>query len=161
MIVILTDPDGDAASDEFQATVADSRGATRGRARTSSEILTYADVGDPSFVSRDGTKTFALVRLDEPIEDAVDDAADLAALVDAPAGVETTITGIPLVQHEFNQAIEQDLFQAEIDQPADRDADPARRLRHAGRRGAAAAHRRAGPADRRSRSSACWPASPR
>ena len=40
--------------------------------------------------------------------------SDLAALVDAPAGVETTVTGIPLVQHEFNQAIERDLFQAEI-----------------------------------------------
>ena len=29
-------------------------------------------------------------------------------------GVETTVTGIPLVQHEFNQAIERDLFRAEI-----------------------------------------------
>ena len=48
------------------------------------------------------------------VEAAVDDAEHLAALVDAPAGVETTVTGIPLVQHEFNQAIERDLFQAEI-----------------------------------------------
>ena len=65
-------------------------------------------------MSRDGTKTFALIRLDEPVEAAVDDAEHLAGLVDAPAGVETTVTGIPLVQHEFNQAIERDLFQAEI-----------------------------------------------
>ena len=79
-----------------------------------SEILTYADVGDPSFVSRDGTKTFALIRLDEEVEAAVDDAEHLAALVDAPAGVETTVTGIPLVQHEFNAAIEEDLFRAEL-----------------------------------------------
>jgi uncharacterized membrane protein YdfJ with MMPL/SSD domain len=113
MIVILTDPAGDAASDEFQASVAEAVAPLEGEAGVS-EILTYADVGDPSFVSRDGTKTFALVRLDESIEDAVDDADELAALVDAPAGVETTITGIPLVQHEFNQAIERDLFQAEI-----------------------------------------------
>ena len=79
-----------------------------------SEILTYADVGDPSFVSRDGTKTFALVRLDEDVEEAVDDAEHLASLVDAPAGVDTIVTGIPLVQHEFNEAIEEDLFRAEV-----------------------------------------------
>ena len=78
------------------------------------EILTYADVGDPSFVSRDGDKTFAVVRLTEEIEAAVDDAEHLAGLVDAPDGVETVVTGIPIVQHEFNEAIEQDLVRAEL-----------------------------------------------
>ena len=113
LIVILTDPDGDAGSEAFQATVAETV-APLADDPVVSEILTYADVGDPSFVSRDGTKTFALIRLDEEVEAAVDDAEHLATLVDAPAGVETTVTGIPLVQHEFNQAIERDLFQAEI-----------------------------------------------
>ena len=113
LIVILTDPDGDAASAEFQATVADTVAPLEDEALVS-EILTYADVGDPSFISRDGTKTFALVRLDEEVEDAVDDAEHLAGLVDAPAGVETIVTGIPLVQHEFNEAIEEDLFRAEV-----------------------------------------------
>ena len=113
LIVILTDPDGDAASEAFQATVAETV-APLADEPVVSEILTYADVGDPSFLSRDGTKTFALIRLDEEVEAAVDDAEDLAALVDAPAGVETTVTGIPLVQHEFNAAIEEDLFRAEV-----------------------------------------------
>ena len=113
LIVILTDPDGDAASLEFQATVAESVVPLTDEAVVS-EVLTYADVGDPSFVSRDGTKTFALVRLDEEVEDAVDDAEHLAGLVDAPAGVDTIVTGIPLVQYEFNEAIEEDLFRAEV-----------------------------------------------
>ncbi len=113
LIVILTDPDGDAASEAFQATVAETV-APLADEPVVSEILTYADVGDPSFLSRDGTKTFALIRLDEEVEAAVDDAEHLAALVDAPAGVETTVTGIPLVQHEFNAAIEEDLFRAEV-----------------------------------------------
>ncbi len=113
LIVILGDPDGDAASPEFQATVAESVAPLSDEAVVS-EILTYADVGDPSFLSRDGTRTFALIRLDEEVEDAVDDAEHLAGLVDAPAGVDTIVTGIPLVQYEFNEAIEEDLFRAEI-----------------------------------------------
>ena len=113
LIVILTDPEGEAASGAFQGTVAESVAALAEEPMVS-EILTYADVGDPSFVSRDGTMTFALVRLDEQVEDAVDDAEHLAGLVDAPAGVEVVVTGIPLVQHEFNQAIEEDLFRAEV-----------------------------------------------
>ena len=112
LIVILTDPDGDAASADFQGIVADAVAPLQGEAVVD-EILTYSDVGDPSFVSRDGTKTFALVRLNEEVEAAVDDAEHLAALVEAPAGVEAVVTGIPLVQHEFNEAIERDLFRAE------------------------------------------------
>jgi uncharacterized membrane protein YdfJ with MMPL/SSD domain len=113
MIVLFTDPDGDAASPAFQETVA---GAVAPLADdpTVDEIVTYADIGDPSFISRDGTKTFALIRLTEPLEEAVDDAEHLAALVDAPPGVETTVTGIPMVQHEFNEAVERDLVQAEL-----------------------------------------------
>jgi uncharacterized membrane protein YdfJ with MMPL/SSD domain len=113
LIVILTDPDGDAASEEFQATVSESVAPLEDEAVVS-EIVTYSDVGDPSFVSRDGTRTFALIRLDEDVEDAVDDSEHLAGLVDAPDGVETIVTGIPLVQHEFNQAIEEDLFRGEV-----------------------------------------------
>jgi RND superfamily putative drug exporter len=113
MIVIFTDPERDAASDTFQATVADAV-APLADEPTVDEILTYADVADPSFVSRDGTKTFALVRLTESIEDAVDDAEHLAGLVDPPAGVDAVVTGIPMVQHEFNDAVERDLVRAEI-----------------------------------------------
>jgi RND superfamily putative drug exporter len=113
LIVLLTDPEGDAASDRFQEVVRDAV-APLGDDPIVDEIVTYADVRDPQFVSRDGSKTFALVRLTEPIEEAVDDAEHLADLVDAPAGVDTIVTGIPMVQHEFNQAVERDLVRAEI-----------------------------------------------
>ncbi len=113
LIVIFTDPDADAASIEFQATVEEAVAPLAGEPIVD-EILTYADVGDPSFVSRAGDKTFALVRLNEDVEAAVDDSEHLASLVDAPAGVEATVTGIPIVQHEFNQAVERDLVQAEL-----------------------------------------------
>ncbi|MGH2446110.1 MAG: MMPL family transporter [Candidatus Limnocylindria bacterium] len=113
MIVLFTDPDGDAGSDAFQATVADAVEPLAGEPIVD-EIVTYADVGDPSFVSRDGTKTFALVQLTEELDAAIDDAEHLASLVEAPTDVETTITGIPMVQHEFNEAVERDLLQAEL-----------------------------------------------
>ncbi|HEX5040237.1 MAG TPA: MMPL family transporter [Candidatus Limnocylindria bacterium] len=113
MIVLFTDPDGDAASPAFQETVSDAV-APLADDPAVDEIVTYADIGDPSFLSRDGTTTFALIRLTQPLEDAVDDAEHLASLVDAPAGVETTVTGVPMVQHEFNQAVERDLVRAEL-----------------------------------------------
>jgi uncharacterized membrane protein YdfJ with MMPL/SSD domain len=113
LIVIFTDPDGEADSADFQATVSEAVAPLAGEP-TVDEILTYADVGDPSFLSRDGAKTFALVRIDQELEDAVDDAEHLAGLVEAPDGVETVITGIPLIQHEFNAAVERDLVQAEL-----------------------------------------------
>jgi len=113
LIVIFTDPDGAADSDAFQATVADSV-ARLAEEPTVDEILTYADVGDPSFLSHDGTKTFALIRLNEELEAAVDDAEHLAGLVHPPEGVETVVTGIPIIQQEFNEAIERDLVQAEL-----------------------------------------------
>jgi uncharacterized membrane protein YdfJ with MMPL/SSD domain len=113
LFVILTDPDGEADSDDFQATVADSV-APLADEPIVAEILTYSDVGDPAFLSRDGERTFALIRLNEDLEEAVDDAEHLASLVEAPDGVETIVTGIPLIQHEFNEAVERDLVQAEL-----------------------------------------------
>ena len=113
LIVIFTDPDGAADSEDFQSTVADAV-APLAEEPTVDEILTYADVGDPSFLSNDGAKTFALVRLNEELEGAIDDAEHLAGLVNAPAGIETVVTGIPIVQQEFNAAIERDLVQAEL-----------------------------------------------
>jgi uncharacterized membrane protein YdfJ with MMPL/SSD domain len=113
MIVILTDPAGDAASPAFQKAVADAV-APLADEPIVDEILTYTDIGDETFVSSDGTKTFALVRLTQEMEDAVDDVEHLADLVAAPDGVETVITGIPVVQHEFNEAVEQDLVRAEL-----------------------------------------------
>ena len=113
LIVIFTDPDGDAASTDFQRRV-DEAVAPLADEPIVDEILTYADVGDPSFVSRRGDKTFAVIRLNEDVEAAVDDSEHLASLVDVPPGVETTVTGIPIVQHEFNLAVEEDLVRAEL-----------------------------------------------
>ncbi len=113
MLVLFTDPDGDAASDAFQAQVA-AAVAPVAADPIVSEVLTFADVGDSGFVSRDGSKTFALVRIDRELEAAIDDAEHLASLVAAPEGVETVVTGIPLIQHEFNEAVERDLVQAEL-----------------------------------------------
>jgi RND superfamily putative drug exporter len=113
MIVIFTDPDGDAASPAFQEAVADAM-APLADEPIVDEMLTYADIGDETFVSEDGDRTFAVVRLTEEMEDAVDDVEHLAGLVEAPDGVETVITGIPVVQHEFNQAVEEDLLRAEL-----------------------------------------------
>ncbi len=113
MIVIFTDPTGDAGSEAFQGTVADAVAPLAGEPIVA-EILTYADIGEASFLSEDGTKTFALVRLTEEMEDAVDDVEHLAELVEAPDGIETIVTGVPMVQHEFNEAVEEDLVRAEL-----------------------------------------------
>jgi RND superfamily putative drug exporter len=113
MIVIFTDPDGDAASAEFQDTVSETMAPLEDEAIVD-DVLTYADLGDPSFVSNDGTMTIAVVQLTEGMEEAVDDVEHLAALVEAPDGVETIITGVPVVQQEFNEAVEEDLVRAEL-----------------------------------------------
>ncbi|MGH2427875.1 MAG: MMPL family transporter [Candidatus Limnocylindria bacterium] len=113
VFVIFTDPDGDAASADFQTTVGDAV-APLADDPVVDEILTYADVPDPAFTSTSGERTFVLVRLNEDVEEAVDDAERLSGLVEAPAGVETTVTGVPVIQHEFNEAVERDLLQAEL-----------------------------------------------
>ena len=113
LFVIFTDPDGDAASREFQAAVSDAV-APLADDPIVDEVVTYADVADPSFVSRDGRRTFALARLTEETESAVDDTERLSGLIDPPADVEVTITGVPVVQHEFNEVVESDLVRAEL-----------------------------------------------
>ncbi|MEO8245963.1 MAG: MMPL family transporter [Chloroflexota bacterium] len=113
LIVIFTDPQGEAASDRFQRTVADAVEPLAGEPIVDG-ILTYAEVGDPAFVSTDGSKTFALVRLTQQMEDAVDDVEHLSGRIVRTPGVETVVTGIPVIQHEFNDAVERDLMQAEL-----------------------------------------------
>jgi trehalose monomycolate/heme transporter len=113
MIVVFRDPANDAGSAAFQKQVADS---VRKVADDSvvDDVLTYATVQDPKFLSRDGSATFALIRLTEQDEAAVDDARRLAGLVEPPAGVETYVTGVPQLYHEFNDKIESDLVRAEM-----------------------------------------------
>ncbi|MDQ5840115.1 MAG: MMPL family transporter, partial [Chloroflexota bacterium] len=113
IFVILRDPAGDAASPEFQDLVADAVAPLAGDPVVD-EIITFADNADPRFLSTDGGATFALVRLSSPDEEAVEDARRLVELVERPPGVETWITGVPVVYDEFNGVIEEDLQQAEI-----------------------------------------------
>ena len=82
IFVILRDPAGDAASDEF-AQVVDDAVAPLADDPAVDGITTYADTGDPRFLSTDGTTTFALVRLNSPDEEAVADSQRLVALVAA------------------------------------------------------------------------------
>ena len=112
MLVVYRDPDGDAASDEFQAVVRSSL-ADVAADPSVTRILTYGDTHVEALLSKDGAATMAAVYLDKPIEDAVDDAGRLSARVQHPPGVEMWITGIPQIYHEFNTKIEQDLVQAE------------------------------------------------
>jgi RND superfamily putative drug exporter len=113
MFVILRDPDGNADSEEFSITVQDSVAALEDDPAVDG-VYTYAQTADPRQLSTDGTTTSVVVRLTEQDEGAVDDAARLAELVESPRGVETIITGVPQVYHEFNEKIESDLVMAEL-----------------------------------------------
>jgi RND superfamily putative drug exporter len=113
LFVILRDPEGDAASAAFQGVLADAV-APLAEDQAVDEILTYADGSDPRFLSTDGEITFALVRLNSPDEEAVEDARRLVNMVERPTGVEIWVTGVPVVYDEFNGVIEEDLQQAEV-----------------------------------------------
>jgi RND superfamily putative drug exporter len=113
MIVLFTDPNGDAASPEFQALVSDTLEPLEDDPVVDS-ITTYADSPVPELLSRDGTRTLGIVTLTEADEQAVEHAAELGELVEAPPGVEVEITGVPQLYHEFNEKIERDLVQAEL-----------------------------------------------
>ena len=113
IFVILEDPDGDAASAAFQETV-DEAVAPLLDDPAVDEIVTYADTQDARFLSTDGAMTFALVRLNSPDDEAVEDSRRLVEAVEQPDGVEMWITGVPVVYDEFNAVIEADLQQAEV-----------------------------------------------
>ncbi len=113
LIVVYTDPGGNAASAAFQAKVKTSLTAIATDPVVTG-VLTYADTHAAQLLSRDGTRTLAVVSLDKPVEAAVEDAARLASEIHAPAGVTTQITGVPQLYHEFNQKIEHDLVRAEM-----------------------------------------------
>jgi RND superfamily putative drug exporter len=112
MLVVYHDPNGNAASPDFQATVKASL-ARVAEDSAVTKVQTYADTKAPALLSSDGTMTMAAVFLDKGVEEAVNDAGRLADEVEHPSGVQMWITGIPQVYHEFNAKIERDLFQAE------------------------------------------------
>jgi uncharacterized membrane protein YdfJ with MMPL/SSD domain len=112
MLLIFTDPDGDAASASFQSTVKDSLTDITDDPEVD-RVVTYADAPAPALLSEDGISTLAIVYLNKEVESAVEDSARLADAVDVPAGVQVQVSGIPQLYHEFNQKIEQDLVMAE------------------------------------------------
>jgi len=112
MLVVYRAPDGNAASEAFQASVSDSL-VEVAKDPSVTRVLTYGGSHAAALLSRDGTETMAVVTLDKPVEEGVDDAARVADKVRIPAGVETWITGVSKLYHEFNAKIESDLFKAE------------------------------------------------
>ena len=112
LLLIFEDPDGDAASPAFQATVRDSLADITDDPEVD-RVVTYADAPAPALLSEDGASTLAVVYLNKDVEAAVEDSARLADAVNAPAGVEVQVTGVPQLYHEFNEKIEQDLVMAE------------------------------------------------
>jgi uncharacterized membrane protein YdfJ with MMPL/SSD domain len=113
MLVVYTDPAGDAASPTFQQTVRDSL-AQVATDDSVAKVTTYADAPSEELLSTDGASTLAVVYLNKEVESAVDDSARLAAEIDRPQGVTVDITGVAQLYHEFNQKIEQDLVTAEM-----------------------------------------------
>jgi uncharacterized membrane protein YdfJ with MMPL/SSD domain len=112
MLVVYRDPDANAASPTFQATVQTSL-TTVAKDSAVTKVQTYGDTGAPALLSKDRSMTMAVVYLQKGVEDAVNDAGRLAEEVQHPAGVQMWITGIAQVYHEFNARIESDLFRAE------------------------------------------------
>ncbi|HET7645167.1 MAG TPA: MMPL family transporter [Candidatus Limnocylindria bacterium] len=113
MIVLFTDPAGDAASPAFQDKVAQTLDPIRSDPLVTG-ITTYADSPVDQLLSRDGSETLAIVTLNEELEASVDQAYDLGQRIEPPDGVEAQVTGIPQLYHEFNQRIEADLVKAEM-----------------------------------------------
>jgi RND superfamily putative drug exporter len=112
MLVVYRAPDGNAAADAFQAKVTASL-VDVATDPAVTRVLTYGQAHAAAMLSRDGSETIAVITLDKPVEDAVNDAARVSALVHRPAGVETWVTGVSQLYSEFNAKIESDLFKAE------------------------------------------------
>jgi uncharacterized membrane protein YdfJ with MMPL/SSD domain len=112
-LVVFTDPAGDAARPEFQRTVSETLDPIADDPLVD-QITTYGDSPVDELLSEDGTKTLAVITLTEDEEAAVEEAAALTDQIHAPADVDTLVTGIPQLYHEFNGEIEDDLLQAEL-----------------------------------------------
>ena len=112
MLIVYRDPHGNAGSDAFQAKIKASLVDVL-KDPVASGLTTYADTHSPQLLSRDRTEALAVVNLNKPVEDSVEDAGRLASEVHPPQGVTTQITGIPQTYHEFNAKIEHDISQAE------------------------------------------------
>jgi RND superfamily putative drug exporter len=113
LLIVYRDAEADAASDAFQARVAESLSRIE-RHDAVDSTLTYATVRDPSLISDDGHATFAVVNLTVQPEDAIELAPELRGLIGRPDGMETYVTGQPVIEYDFNQEAERDLVRAEV-----------------------------------------------
>ena len=113
LLVVYRQPGADAASDEFQSRVTDSLAPLDGHDAVES-VISYAAMADPSLISDDGDATFAVVNLTLEPDEAIEVAPELRELIGRPDGMETYVTGQPVIEYDFNVAAEEDLVRAEI-----------------------------------------------
>jgi RND superfamily putative drug exporter len=105
-------PGADARSPAFQAAVADSLDRLIADERVEG-TFGWAETGDDRFISTDGTSAYVVVRLAISDEAAVDEMPELRSLIDAPADLTLSLTGVaPATQDQAEQS-EQELLQAE------------------------------------------------
>ena len=110
--VFRGDPDDDARSDAFQATVADSLDRLVADERVDGTVG-WAETRDDRFISTDGTSAYVVVRLGITDEAAVDEMAEFRELIDQPTDVTLQLTGVaPATQDQAEQS-EKELIQAE------------------------------------------------
>jgi hypothetical protein len=93
MLVLYRAPDGDATDPGFQDRVRDSLAPIQDDPAVD-RIETWGETGFDPLLSTDRASTLAVVYLDKDVESSVEDSARLAEMVEAPEGVETSVTGI-------------------------------------------------------------------
>jgi RND superfamily putative drug exporter len=113
MLVLYRAPDGDATDPAFQERVRDSLVPIEDDPAVD-RIETWGETGFDPLLSTDRASTMAVIYLDKDVEASVEDSARLADRIDAPEGVETSVTGIAQLYHELNERVEEDLFRAEM-----------------------------------------------
>jgi RND superfamily putative drug exporter len=113
MLVLFRAPDGDATDAGFQDEVRRSLEPIAGDPAVD-RVETWGETGYDALLSTDRGSTLAIVYLDQDVESSVEDSARLADRLEAPAGVEMSVTGVAQLYHELNERVESDLLRAEL-----------------------------------------------
>ena len=77
------------------------------------EVSTFYDSGDPALVSEDRDTTIINLLLSDDAEEHVSDFVATAKSIDGVDGFETAITGVNVVDRDFNKVAEEDLQKGE------------------------------------------------
>jgi len=113
MLVLYRAPDGDATDPDFQARVRDTLEPIADDPAVD-RVETWEETGFDALLSTDRASTLAIVYLDQDIEASVEDSGRLAEAIEAPDGVEMSVTGVAQLYHELNERVESDLLRAEL-----------------------------------------------